>query len=159
MKSDLFGGLGGLGGLVKGLSTLMPQDDPAVKMMTAHTQVSDLKKQEKELYAEIGRMAIAQYGLEAFGEVADKLRLVQSNLDIATRELDEQKAQQEAKEKAEAAATEAFKCPSCGYNNPEGTKFCQECGAKLGSLVCVECGAELPPGSRFCGECGSRQPE
>lgn len=156
MRNDIFGGLGGL---VKGLSTLVPQDDPTIKMMTAHTQVSDLKKQEKDLYAEIGKMAIAQYGLESFGEVADKLKLVQSNLNMATKELDAQKAEQEAKERAAEAVAEATKCPSCGYANPEGTKFCQECGAKLGSLKCVSCGADLPPGSRFCGECGSRQPE
>ena len=156
MKSDIFGGLGGL---VKGLSTLMPQDDPAVKMMTAHTQVNDLKKQEKDLLAEIGKMAIEKYGLESFGEVADKLRLVQSNLDMASRELNAQKEEQEAKEKAQAAATQALRCHSCGYDNPEGTKFCQECGTRLGVSRCVNCGAELPPGSKFCGECGSRQPE
>ena len=41
MGNELFGGLGGL---MKGLSNLMPQDDPAVKMMNAHTQVGDLQK-------------------------------------------------------------------------------------------------------------------
>ena len=156
MAGDLFGGLGGL---VKGLSNFMPQDDPAVKMMNAHTQVSDLKKQEQDLYAEIGRQAIERYGLDSFGETADKLRLVQSNLASATRELDAQKAEQEAKEKAEQEAAAALRCPSCGHSNPEGTKFCQECGTKMGGSVCVSCGAPLPPGSRFCGECGAKQPE
>lgn len=167
MANDLFGGLGGsLGGLVKGLSSIMPQDDPAVKMMNAHTQVSDLQKQEKDLYAEIGRMAVERYGLDAFGETANKLRLVQSNLETANRELDARKAEQDAakaeadaRQRAEEEAAAALRCPSCGYSNPEGTKFCQECGTKMGASACVSCGAALAPGSRFCGECGARQPE
>lgn len=156
MGNDLFGGLGGL---MKGLSNLMPQDDPAVKMMNAHTQVNDLKKQEKELYAEIGMTAIERYGLESFGEAADRLKLIQSNLAMASRELDSQRAEKEAKEKAQQEAAAAAKCPSCGSDNPEGTKFCQECGTKLGAAHCISCGASLAPGSRFCGECGARQPE
>ncbi len=170
MANDLFGNLGNLGGnlggLVKGLSSFMPQDDPAAKMMNAQSQVSDLRKQEQELYAEIGKKAVAMYGLDAFGETADKLRLVQSNLQTATNELNAQKAQQEAakaeedaRRQAEEAAAAAFRCPSCGYDNPEGTKFCQECGAKIGASVCISCGASLQPGTRFCGECGARQPE
>lgn len=156
MANDLFGGLGGL---MKGLSSFMPQDDPAVKMMNAQSQVSDLKKQESELYAEIGRMAIDRYGLDAFGDVANRLRLVQSNLDIATRDLNAKKAEQEEKERAQKEAAAALCCSSCGYSNPEGTKFCQECGAKMGAQTCATCGAPLQAGSRFCGECGARQPE
>ncbi len=156
MGNELFGGLGGL---MKGLSNLMPQDDPAVKMMNAHTQVGDLQKQEKDLYAEIGKMAIDKYGLESFGEIADRLKLVQSNLAMAQRDLDAQKAEKEAQDKAAQEAAAALRCPSCGHENPEGTKFCQECGAKMGANHCVSCGAELAPGSRFCGECGTRQPE
>ena len=53
MANDLFGNLGNLGGIVKGLSSFMPQDDPAVKMINAQTQVSDLKKQEADIYVEI----------------------------------------------------------------------------------------------------------
>lgn len=167
MANDLFGGLGGsLGGLVKGLSSIMPQDDPAVKMMNAQSEVSSLQKQEQELYAEIGRQAVQMYGLDAFGDTANKLRLVQSNLvsakealNVTKTEQDAAKAQQEAQRKAEEEAAAALCCPSCGYSNPEGTKFCQECGAKMGASSCASCGAALQPGTRFCGECGSRQPE
>ena len=171
MGNDLFGGLGGglggsLGGLVKGLSSIMPQDDPAVKMMNAQSEVSSLQKQEQELYAEIGRKAEQMYGLDAFGDVANKLRLVQANLQTAKAALDTTKAQQEqakaeedARRRAEEAAAEALRCPSCGHSNPEGTKFCQECGARMGSSACVSCGAPLQAGTRFCGECGARQPE
>lgn len=171
MGNDLFGGLGGglggsLGGLVKGLSSIMPQDDPAVKMMNAQTEVSSLQKQEQDLYAEIGRKAVQMYGIDTFGDTANKLKLVQANLQTAQEALNATKAQQaaakaeeDARRQAEEAAAAALRCPSCGHTNPEGTKFCQECGAKIGASACVSCGAPLQAGSRFCGECGARQPE
>lgn len=163
MGNDLLGGLGSsLGGLMKGLSGFMPQDDPAVKLMNAQTEVGDLKKQEEALYAEIGRQAVQAYGPDSFGDTANKLKLVQSNLHSAQAKLDATKSEQEAKAQAEKAEKAACTCPDCGHENPEGTKFCQECGAKLGASGnshCTSCGAQLAPGTRFCGECGARQPE
>ncbi|MFC1834926.1 adenylate/guanylate cyclase domain-containing protein [Thermodesulfobacteriota bacterium] len=44
-------------------------------------------------------------------------------------------------------------CPSCRFQNPEGMKFCGECGAKL-EPICPKCGATNPPQFNFCGECG-----
>ncbi len=46
-----------------------------------------------------------------------------------------------------------MKCPKCQFDNREGVKFCEECGAKL-ELVCPECGADIPLGRKFCGDCG-----
>jgi class 3 adenylate cyclase/tetratricopeptide (TPR) repeat protein/ribosomal protein L40E len=46
-----------------------------------------------------------------------------------------------------------MKCRKCHTENPDGRKFCRECGAKL-VLVCPKCGAENFPGDKFCGECG-----
>jgi len=46
-----------------------------------------------------------------------------------------------------------MKCPQCQKENPEGNKFCRECGAKL-VTVCVQCGCECPPEDKFCGKCG-----
>jgi class 3 adenylate cyclase/tetratricopeptide (TPR) repeat protein len=45
------------------------------------------------------------------------------------------------------------KCPKCQTENPEGKKFCGECGAKL-ERVCPECSSPNPPQFKFCGECG-----
>jgi len=47
-------------------------------------------------------------------------------------------------------------CASCGNDNPEGVKFCGQCGAGLRSDVnCGKCGSANPPGVKFCHECGA----
>ena len=45
-------------------------------------------------------------------------------------------------------------CGSCGFENPEGKKFCEECGTKL-IHTCPSCGSEVRPTAKFCGECGA----
>jgi hypothetical protein len=47
-------------------------------------------------------------------------------------------------------------CGACGFENPQGMKFCGECGRTLSILsVCPRCGSENPPAFKFCGECGA----
>jgi class 3 adenylate cyclase/tetratricopeptide (TPR) repeat protein len=46
-----------------------------------------------------------------------------------------------------------MKCPKCQFENPEGIKFCGECGAKL-EIICPNCNFSNPPQFKFCGECG-----
>ncbi len=48
-----------------------------------------------------------------------------------------------------------MKCPKCQFENPEGIKFCGECGAKLEKL-CPSCSSSNPPNFKFCGECGHK---
>ena len=45
-------------------------------------------------------------------------------------------------------------CLRCAAELPQGTKFCLECGAPVGSRPCPACGAVAERG-RFCGECGT----
>src|SRR5262245_15446032 len=45
-------------------------------------------------------------------------------------------------------------CPSCGFDNPEGMKFCGECATPL-QTPCPQCGFENPPGFKFCGACAT----
>ncbi|MBI3301421.1 MAG: zinc ribbon domain-containing protein [Deltaproteobacteria bacterium] len=47
-----------------------------------------------------------------------------------------------------------MRCPSCGFDNPEGMKFCGECAAPLKNR-CPNCGFENPPRFKFCGECAA----
>ena len=46
-----------------------------------------------------------------------------------------------------------MQCPKCRFENPEGAKFCNECGGRL-ELACPNCTKVNPPGSKFCSECG-----
>jgi class 3 adenylate cyclase/tetratricopeptide (TPR) repeat protein len=47
-----------------------------------------------------------------------------------------------------------MRCPSCGFENPEGLKFCNECGTPL-RMLCAQCGFANQPQAKFCGECGA----
>ena len=47
-----------------------------------------------------------------------------------------------------------MQCVSCGSDNPDGMKFCGECGTPFKSC-CPQCGFENPPKFKFCGECGT----
>ncbi|NIO03472.1 MAG: AAA family ATPase [Proteobacteria bacterium] len=46
-----------------------------------------------------------------------------------------------------------MKCPKCNFENPDSTKFCGGCGAKL-ERICPKCNFPNLPEFRFCGECG-----
>ncbi|MFZ0889772.1 MAG: adenylate/guanylate cyclase domain-containing protein [Candidatus Binataceae bacterium] len=45
-------------------------------------------------------------------------------------------------------------CSSCNADNPEGLKFCEQCGAPF-KRRCAKCGFENSPAARFCGKCGA----
>jgi class 3 adenylate cyclase len=49
---------------------------------------------------------------------------------------------------------ERQRCPSCGYENEAGQRFCGSCGSRL-VLTCSVCGATSPLEFRFCGACGA----
>lgn len=46
-----------------------------------------------------------------------------------------------------------MQCLKCLTDNPDGVKFCGECGAKL-ERVCPKCHYTNPPHFKFCGACG-----
>jgi len=46
-------------------------------------------------------------------------------------------------------------CPQCGKPAGEG-KFCVNCGASLSLIKCPKCGAQNQATTRFCGECGTK---
>lgn len=53
-----------------------------------------------------------------------------------------------------------IKCKHCGHPLPEGSKFCNQCGAKVtvdnGTMECPNCNSVIPAGSVFCPECGEK---
>jgi len=162
MANDLFGGMGGLGdlgGIFGGLAkSVVPKDTPEGKLLNAQSDLSDLQKQEAELFVEIGKQAYQQ-NPAAWPQDA-KLKLIQQNIAAATATLNEAKRAQEQADAAKAAEDAKGRCPGCGYKNDDGIKFCQECGTSLAAAMpkrCTACGAELAPNTRFCGECGAGQ--
>ncbi|MDQ3323409.1 MAG: SPFH domain-containing protein [Acidobacteriota bacterium] len=59
----------------------------------------------------------------------------------------------------QSSSAQTVPCPNCGKSNSAGTKFCNDCGAKMeaSQVPCVKCGAELREGAKFCSECGATQ--
>ena len=59
-------------------------------------------------------------------------------------------------QQAQAQAPQGgVKCPDCGADLPAGSKFCTNCGKRLGN-ACPNCGAEVAPGAKFCTNCGHK---
>jgi membrane protease subunit (stomatin/prohibitin family) len=56
----------------------------------------------------------------------------------------------------ESAPQRVVVCPSCGSQNPEGNKFCAQCGGSLQpkGAKCPSCGTENPAANKFCSNCG-----
>ncbi len=49
-------------------------------------------------------------------------------------------------------------CPKCGRQNPQGSRFCNNCGAPLietSEIRCSKCGFLNIPGAKFCSNCGN----
>ncbi|MEM2017348.1 MAG: SPFH domain-containing protein [Nitrososphaerota archaeon] len=49
-------------------------------------------------------------------------------------------------------------CPKCGRQNPQGSRFCNNCGAQLleaTGVKCSRCGMQNMPGAKFCSNCGN----
>ncbi|MCL2819026.1 MAG: zinc ribbon domain-containing protein [Actinomycetia bacterium] len=156
MANDLFGGLGALGDLVGGIAkSVVPADSPEGKLLHSSSALTELQKQESDLLVEIGRAAFEQ-NPDAYPQ-ADKLKLIQQDIVAAQAELDSAKQVADEAEAAKTAQDAIERCHSCGTKNPEGVKFCQECGTELGAKTCTACGVELEPGARFCGACGTAQ--
>jgi predicted RNA-binding Zn-ribbon protein involved in translation (DUF1610 family) len=54
-------------------------------------------------------------------------------------------------------------CPKCGFQNPQTSKFCNNCGttmqpaaqAQAAAVKCPKCGTENPTTAKFCVNCGN----
>ncbi|MEK7353958.1 MAG: zinc-ribbon domain-containing protein, partial [Chloroflexota bacterium] len=48
-----------------------------------------------------------------------------------------------------------MKCSNCQADNPDGVKFCGECGQSIEKdLTCPKCGYKNPKNIKFCHDCG-----
>ncbi|MBR0599065.1 zinc ribbon domain-containing protein [Sinanaerobacter chloroacetimidivorans] len=154
MGSDIFGGL------VKGLGAFMPKDDPDVRLFQVHTEVSELENRRKELYAEIGKKEFDKIKeLPEYNDLVMELNLNDKKIQNAKSKLNQAQNEKAEKEKSEKEKFESCICPNCYTVNPEGVKFCQDCGTKLtppAEQKCPSCGEPFQSGAHFCGACGGR---
>ena len=47
-----------------------------------------------------------------------------------------------------------MRCHSCDFENPNGAKFCAQCGIRI-ETSCPECGHIVAPSYRYCVACGT----
>jgi len=153
LTNDLYGNFRGL---MRGLSGFMPQDDPDAKIITLQSEIEELQRNETEILAWIGKRVLAE-NTGRFSEQEEELAGIREKMAGAEKKLTAAKQEKQQAEQEKEQEEAMHICPQCGCRNPDGVKFCQECGVKLGPAVCKSCGARLLPGVRFCGECGMKQ--
>ena len=151
-----------LDGLVKGISGILPQDDPDVKILNAQTELKELADKEEKTFGRFGRQVYETDGGENYPEIKAEL----DRLAICRRETEERlQAARDEKTALECAAAEeqTRSCPNCGNVNPEGTNFCSACGTKLvvptppaAKRFYSNCGNEIAAGYHFCSACGTK---
>lgn len=161
-----------LDGFVKGISGLLPQDDPDVKILNAQAELKELANKEEKTFARLGRQAYEADGGESYPELKAELVLLLANRKEAEARLQTAKDEKAALERIRAEEEarremeeKARSCPNCGSYSPAGTNFCQGCGARLDQPVqqttvakrfCPNCGTEAVAGYRFCSGCGTK---
>ena len=156
--------LGDIGGFFKGLKPLMQatgaSEDENLNVLMMQTDLSELKEKKKELLAKIGQAVIEDPSLRGrFSDICGEIDQIDQQIEAKETEARNAQKALEEKKHAEELALKARVCSQCGFENAEGTKFCSECGNKLGLPAvqkCGQCGAEYETGAKFCGECGAR---
>jgi len=64
--------------------------------------------------------------------------------------------QQQQPQQAAAPAVAMLACPKCNTQNPQGTKFCSNCGEKFAQAAkCPKCSSDVAAGAKFCANCGN----
>ena len=82
---------------------------------SGNAEKDELKEMESDLFIQIGKMAVKEFGAEKFGEAGSMLLEVQQMIS----ERDEQSRKRD------------MVCPKCGYVLRDSPKFCPECGNKI----------------------------
>ena len=150
----------------------------ALKTSELTRKVADEKVAISELVRQIGAfyMAKSQEGEALHPDLDHILAEIETHNKVIAEveaEIERLKAESEPQSQVKvdtpnipaplANAAVGIACTSCGKINPEGTKFCSDCGAKIEipepvatTKECPSCGVVLPLATRFCGECGHK---
>ncbi|WP_394922937.1 zinc ribbon domain-containing protein [uncultured Robinsoniella sp.] len=155
MTGDIFSSL------MKGLSELMPEDDPCIRAFQLQSDIKKLKAKEDDIYKEVGKKALEQDGEIRFPEDLNKLLEARRQRQAAEEELFDLQSGRRGREEDDTEGCdeeECTVCEACGARNASDHLFCKECGAKLKNegRKCPDCGNDVESDAKFCGQCGKR---
>ena len=104
--------------------------------------------------AAAGVMGIGMMNMAGNGVFGAATQNAAAGAAASAQAVSQQQAQQ-ATQPVQETKKDTWKCPKCGKEN-DG-KFCNECGEKKPEAAkCSNCGKELPAGTKFCPECGTK---
>jgi membrane protease subunit (stomatin/prohibitin family) len=95
----------------------------------------------------------------AAGEVAKQMRIsppAQAGVRCAKCGAGNPEGTRFCAECGEKILSQKITCPGCQAENSESAKFCHQCGIALTARRCAKCGHDNSPGGKFCAECGAK---
>ena len=129
----------------KGVDRLQKGADKLITETNLRSEIEKLKRQQRDLLAEIGEEAVALY-------VAGEIALPGLSMQIA--QLQELREQIEAKQEQLEALPPQSASEKAGGAQP--VSAAADAPAPSASGFCEQCGAPLPAGAAFCGQCGHK---
>ena len=119
-----------------------------------------LEQQRLSVLAEIGEKALPELcDKPEYADLAAKVNEAAEKIVDLKQQQAALLAEKKQAEKEERERVLKLTCFACKTVNPEGARFCEECGGKLGEPpreYCKTCGMLNGPTMKFCGECGAR---
>ena len=94
---------------------MIDKNFPKSAAESGNAEKDELKEMESDLFIQIGKMAVKEFGAEKFGEAGSMLLEVQQMISERDEEI----------RKADKV------CPKCGSVLRDSPKFCPECGNKI----------------------------
>ena len=131
----------------------MTINETKIKSEAIAGKITESEQTALALYAELGQKMLGLLAADSeHAPLADNIREINAQLEELRREFTEL-------EQTYKTQLIALTCFACNMVNPEGSRFCEVCGAKLGEPpkeYCRACNTTNRPGQKFCGECGAK---
>ena len=130
------------------------------------TLVSKEESKLKQVYGRIGKMYAELHAdnfEEEFSGMFDEIRAAEQNIQNYREQIDGIKNSRNSDEAGDGVSR---KCPNCGADVLNDTRFCTSCGKPIPRLeassdteekkYCTTCGTQLAPDGAFCENCGTK---
>lgn len=117
-------------GLDKGLNTVSVKSKEVLEVTKINSQIGGLKDQIAKSQRELGE---AVYEMSLQGAIDQNgIKEKCDAITVLRQQIQEKEAELQAVHGKAAAALGQFTCPNCKTEVAEGTKFCGNCGSKIG---------------------------